>query len=125
MWPRTYWHRMFSPPPPPTHTRQNRLERPTTKEEVPPLPRIPPPPQTKVTIVGKNEILPLGTSCRATFGAQTFGFQNPNPLPPPSSSLVVWGGGARTRPKHAIPIGRTKQHQWSEFRCGAEGPRRI
>ena len=48
--------------------------------------RVPPPPQTKVTIVGKNEILQYGKSNRAIFGTQTFGSQTP--LPPFSHSAA-------------------------------------
>ena len=42
-----------------------------------------PPPQTKVTIAGKNGKLQPGKSGQAIFGTPSFGSKTPSPLPPP------------------------------------------
>ena len=52
-----------------------------------------PPPQTKVTIAGKNRNLQSG-KCRAIFGTQTFGSQTLPPPPPPLLPLPWAGGGS-------------------------------
>ena len=56
-----------------------------------------PPPQTKVTIVGKNEIYNSQNLVRPFLVHQVLGPKPPPPLPPPAQKKP-WGGSARSPP---------------------------
>ena len=90
----------WTAPPPPRHSRSLMRTLQPAQLQAPLPPRF----QTKVTTVGKNEILKSGKSGRAIFGTQTFGSQTPPPptmrrwwgcpLPPhPKTYLVSWSAG--------------------------------